>query len=185
MELNGQTRAGGRPRQVGRGFGAISEGARRPRHRLRLEARPSSQRNPAAAGARNYGRNRRPRRPHLPRAGSDRGQPGRSRRRSATGAGARARANPSSAKSNWRRSFFPGRIVAITGANGKTTTTTLAGEIIAAGGISVLWSAATSALRPSRLADQARPRHWIRCSRFRAFSWKPSSDIPSADRRRF
>src|SRR4249919_2374155 len=32
--------------------------------------------------------------------------------------------------------FFPGRIVAITGSNGKTTTTTLAGEILAAGGFS-------------------------------------------------
>ena len=30
--------------------------------------------------------------------------------------------------------FFPGRIVAITGSNGKTTTTTLAGDILAAGG---------------------------------------------------
>jgi UDP-N-acetylmuramoylalanine--D-glutamate ligase len=30
--------------------------------------------------------------------------------------------------------FFPGRIVAITGSNGKTTTTSLAGEIVAAGG---------------------------------------------------
>ncbi len=30
--------------------------------------------------------------------------------------------------------FFPGRIVAITGSNGKTTTTTLAGEIVTAGG---------------------------------------------------
>jgi len=30
--------------------------------------------------------------------------------------------------------FFPGRIVAITGSNGKTTTTTLAGQIVAAGG---------------------------------------------------
>src|SRR6266705_4134865 len=30
--------------------------------------------------------------------------------------------------------FFPGAIVAITGSNGKTTTTTLAGEIIGAGG---------------------------------------------------
>jgi UDP-N-acetylmuramoylalanine--D-glutamate ligase len=30
--------------------------------------------------------------------------------------------------------FFPGRIVAITGSNGKTTTTTLAGDIVAAGG---------------------------------------------------
>src|SRR5277367_433198 len=33
--------------------------------------------------------------------------------------------------------FFPGRIVAITGSNGKTTTTTLAGEIVAAGGYTV------------------------------------------------
>jgi UDP-N-acetylmuramoylalanine--D-glutamate ligase len=32
--------------------------------------------------------------------------------------------------------FFPGRIVAITGSNGKTTTTALAGEILAAGGFS-------------------------------------------------
>src|SRR6202142_1147677 len=30
--------------------------------------------------------------------------------------------------------FFPGRIVAITGSNGKTTTTTLAGEVVKAGG---------------------------------------------------
>jgi UDP-N-acetylmuramoylalanine--D-glutamate ligase len=34
--------------------------------------------------------------------------------------------------------FFPGRIVAITGSNGKTTTTTLAGEVVAAGGIRVV-----------------------------------------------
>jgi UDP-N-acetylmuramoylalanine--D-glutamate ligase len=33
--------------------------------------------------------------------------------------------------------FFPGSIVAITGSNGKTTTTTLAGEVIANGGFSV------------------------------------------------
>src|SRR6202045_5549088 len=32
--------------------------------------------------------------------------------------------------------FLPGPIVAITGSNGKTTTTTLAGEIVAAGGFS-------------------------------------------------
>jgi UDP-N-acetylmuramoylalanine--D-glutamate ligase len=34
--------------------------------------------------------------------------------------------------------FFPGKIVAITGSNGKTTTTTLAGEILAAGGLSTV-----------------------------------------------
>ena len=33
--------------------------------------------------------------------------------------------------------FFPGRIVAITGSNGKTTTTSLAGEIVAAGGFRI------------------------------------------------
>jgi UDP-N-acetylmuramoylalanine--D-glutamate ligase len=33
--------------------------------------------------------------------------------------------------------FFPGRIIAITGSNGKTTTTTLAGEIVAASGYRV------------------------------------------------
>jgi UDP-N-acetylmuramoylalanine--D-glutamate ligase len=31
--------------------------------------------------------------------------------------------------------FFPGRIIAITGSNGKTTTTTLAGEVVAKGGL--------------------------------------------------
>src|SRR5258708_31233848 len=34
--------------------------------------------------------------------------------------------------------FLPGQIVAITGANGKTTTTTLTGEILAAGGLPTL-----------------------------------------------
>jgi len=34
--------------------------------------------------------------------------------------------------------FFPGKIVAITGSNGKTTTTTLTGEILAAGGLPTL-----------------------------------------------
>jgi UDP-N-acetylmuramoylalanine--D-glutamate ligase len=34
--------------------------------------------------------------------------------------------------------FFPGKIVAITGSNGKTTTTTLAGEILAAGGLATV-----------------------------------------------
>ncbi len=34
--------------------------------------------------------------------------------------------------------FFPGKIVAITGSNGKTTSTTLAGEILAAGGLSTV-----------------------------------------------
>src|SRR5690348_6496737 len=34
--------------------------------------------------------------------------------------------------------FFPGTVVAITGSNGKTTTTTLAGEIVTAGGIRAL-----------------------------------------------
>src|SRR6202047_1887650 len=52
--------------------------------------------------------------------------------------------------------FFPGRIVAITGSNGKTTTTTLAGEIVAAGGFStaVGGNIGTPAIS---LVEQAKP----------------------------
>ncbi len=40
--------------------------------------------------------------------------------------------------------FFPGRIVAITGSNGKTTTTTLAYEIVVGGGYRTGGSGETS-----------------------------------------
>src|SRR5712664_957085 len=55
--------------------------------------------------------------------------------------------------------FLPGPIVAITGANGKTTTTTLAGEIIAAGKFPMLvgGNIGTPAIS---FADQARPDTW-------------------------
>jgi UDP-N-acetylmuramoylalanine--D-glutamate ligase len=56
--------------------------------------------------------------------------------------------------------FLPGPIVAITGANGKTTTTTLAGEIIAAGKFPTLvgGNIGTPAIT---FADQAKPETWI------------------------
>jgi len=56
--------------------------------------------------------------------------------------------------------FLPGPIVAITGANGKTTTTTLAGEILAAAKIPVLvgGNIGTPAIS---FAEQATPRTWI------------------------
>src|SRR6202166_3697730 len=52
--------------------------------------------------------------------------------------------------------FLPGPIVAITGSNGKTTTTTLTGEILAAGGLPVLvgGNIGTPAIS---LADRAKP----------------------------
>ncbi len=55
--------------------------------------------------------------------------------------------------------FLPGPIVAITGANGKTTTTTLAGEIIEAGKFPTLvgGNIGTPAIS---FADQARPDTW-------------------------
>src|SRR6267378_1244741 len=55
--------------------------------------------------------------------------------------------------------FLAGRIVAITGANGKTTTTTLAGEIVAAGKFPTLvgGNIGTPAIS---LGDQARPDTW-------------------------
>jgi UDP-N-acetylmuramoylalanine--D-glutamate ligase len=55
--------------------------------------------------------------------------------------------------------FLPGPIVAITGANGKTTTTALAGEIVAAGGFSTLvgGNIGTPAIS---FVDQAGPKTW-------------------------
>ena len=56
--------------------------------------------------------------------------------------------------------FLPGPIVAITGANGKTTTTSLAGEIVAAGEFPVLvgGNIGTPAIS---FVDQAGPNTWI------------------------
>jgi len=56
--------------------------------------------------------------------------------------------------------FLPGPIAAITGANGKTTTTSLAGEIIAAGNFPVLvgGNIGTPAIS---FVDQAKPQTWI------------------------
>src|ERR1039458_833705 len=56
--------------------------------------------------------------------------------------------------------FLPGPIAAITGANGKTTTTSLAGEIIAAGKFPVLvgGNIGTPAIT---FVDQAKPETWI------------------------
>ena len=56
--------------------------------------------------------------------------------------------------------FLPGPIAAITGANGKTTTTTLAGEILAAAKIPALvgGNIGTPAIS---FADQATPKTWI------------------------
>ena len=69
--------------------------------------------------------------------------------------------------------FLSGPIVAITGANGKTTTTSLAGEIIAAGNFPRWW-AAISVLRLSVWSIRLGRRPG-RCSRFRAFSWRQLS----------
>src|SRR5262249_43358745 len=56
--------------------------------------------------------------------------------------------------------FLPGSIVAITGSNGKTTTTTLAGEIVAAGKFPVLvgGNIGTPAIS---FIEQAQPPTWI------------------------
>ncbi len=68
--------------------------------------------------------------------------------------------------------FLPGPIVAITGSNGKTTTTTLTGEILTAGGLPTLgrrehWHSGDFA---GGARDAGRPRS---CWRFRVFNWRP------------
>ncbi len=66
--------------------------------------------------------------------------------------------------------FLAGQIVAITGANGKTTTTSLAGEIIAAGKFSTLvgGNIGTPAIS---FVDHPGPRPGL-CLKFQAFNWK-------------
>src|SRR5882762_7539924 len=72
---------------------------------------------------------------------------------------ARALGEPVIAEVELAAQFLPGPIVAITGANGKTTTTTLAGEIVAAGKFPTLvgGNIGTPAIS---LGDQARPDTW-------------------------
>ena len=68
--------------------------------------------------------------------------------------------------------FLEGKIIAITGSNGKTTTTTLTGEIIASGGRKTLVGE-TSAPRPSPSSISPRPTPgW--CWRSPAFNWSRS-----------
>jgi len=66
--------------------------------------------------------------------------------------------------------FLPGPIVAITGSNGKTTTTTLVGEILTVGDC-LLWLAATSAHPRSRWPGGRNLRRSL-CWKFPAFNWK-------------
>ena len=68
--------------------------------------------------------------------------------------------------------FLPGPIVAITGSNGKTTTTTLAGEIIDAGGLRA--AGRRQHWHPCDLAGGAAPLPTRSlCWKFQVFSWKP------------
>ncbi len=73
--------------------------------------------------------------------------------------------------------FLQGEVLAITGSNGKTTTTTLCGEIFKAGGLKS-WSRATSACRSSRWSIRVPPAPG-RCLRSRVFNSKPrTASIP-------
>ena len=111
MELNGK-----RVLVVGLGKSGVASALFLKAHGARVtvsDAKTSDQfgeRDSRAARSRHRGRNRRPRRAHFSRTGPDRGEPGRSGGCAAAGAGARARRDRSSAKSNWPRSFFPGRL---------------------------------------------------------------------------
>jgi UDP-N-acetylmuramoylalanine--D-glutamate ligase len=67
--------------------------------------------------------------------------------------------------------FLSGTIVAITGSNGKTTTTTLAGEIVTAGGFRALVGGNIGTPAVSLVAKH--PLKPLSCWKFPAFSWKP------------
>ena len=74
----------------------------------------------------------------LPPPGPDRGEPRRASGYARTGAGARASACPVIGELELAARFLKGRILAITGSNGKTTTTALAGEILKEAGFPTL-----------------------------------------------
>ena len=66
--------------------------------------------------------------------------------------------------------FLKGDVLAITGSNGKTTTTTLAGEIFSASGLKTL-VAGNIGLPGIEVVDQSTAARG-RCSRFPAFNWR-------------
>ena len=67
--------------------------------------------------------------------------------------------------------FLPGPIVAITGSNGKTTTTTLVGEILGAGGLPTVvgGNIGTPAINWSNVLRRTRGLFW----KYPVFNWRP------------
>ncbi len=100
--------------------------------------RCAGQGNPRAARRGHHGRGRRPRPAHLSPPGPDRRQPRRAARHSRTGAGASNFGLPVIGELELAARFLKGKTLAITGSNGKTTTTTLLGEILEAAGLPTL-----------------------------------------------
>ena len=136
VELKDKRVSGGWPGQVGRGLGAISEGARRAASRFPT---PSRRRSCATRslllldhgiavetgghGERTFrGQDLIVVSPGVPVDAPPLVQ-------------ARALGEPVIGEIELAAQFLPGPIVAITGSNGKTTTTTLAGEIVTAAGV--------------------------------------------------
>ncbi len=106
-----------------------------PRHRLGREAAGSARTgNSPAARSRHCGRDRRTWRTYFPGTGFHRGEPGRSRGFAVRWSRPAHLGESVIGEIELASRFLPKNIVAITGSNGKTTTTTLAGEIVAAGG---------------------------------------------------
>ena len=67
--------------------------------------------------------------------------------------------------------FLVGEVVAITGSNGKTTTTTLVGAMLADGGLRTQVGG-NIGLPVIELIAEDNPETLGMCSRFRAFSWR-------------
>ena len=147
------------------------EGAWRAGYRLRhQERRRTAQRNSRAARSRHHGRDRRPRRPHLSRAGFDRSQPRRAGGRASAGAGA------GSGRGRDRRDRTRGAVPARAHRRHHRIERQdydhyAYGRNHDCRRLARRWWAATSGRPPSRWPS-APSRRLLSCSRFRAFNWK-------------
>ena len=83
-------------------------------------------------------RSRRPRPAHFPPPGPHRRQPRRAARYARAGAGASNFGRPIIGELELAARFLKGKILAVTGSNGKTTTTSLLGEILEKAGVPTL-----------------------------------------------
>ena len=177
-----QTRARGRSRALRHRGGAAVRGARRARDRHRQARRSALGAALAGLPPGDRARAGRPPAGDVHRRRPDRAVAGR-RRDPRAGGGARRRRGRSRARWSWRRASSRARSIAITGTNGKSTTTTLAGDMHARDRAARPSWAATWAIRwPRRWGRRRRRRGGVCVVEASSFQLETGRALPPAGR---